>query len=613
VGHTKFRWLGWLFSGVFTALVFASACAGGDEADTSPGGGGKKDGGGTGASGGTGGGTGGSSGDGGGTGGTDGGPCVPAEEVCDGEDNDCDGEIDEGSTNIKTWYEDKDGDNYGVSTGESKVACTQPVGFAEEVGDCNDNDPAFHPGALETNCDDPNDYNCDGSVGFVDADGDTFPACKECDDTDQDVYPGATEVCDGKDDDCDGSADFPGGEMDTDGDGVIACAECDDTDPLNYPGNTEKCDGQDNNCNGLADFAGGEIDADGDGSYSCLDCDDNDNDNYPGNAEICDGQDNNCNNLADFPGGEGNADGDPAPSCIDCNDNNPNIYPGKAEVCDGADNDCNPTTFASGGENDNDGDTSLACADCNDNDPTNFPNNPEKCDGKDNNCNGDIDQSEVPANILCPNAPNSTSSSCNGAQGCGIGACSTNYFDVNGTYTDGCECLAAPTPVTTGQACGSSINLGTLADVSGAFVNQSGNIPVAGREIWYTFNGSDDADTNGDEYHVDVRFTTNPGNNYRMDVYRNSCPGGGGGTQLASAESNTTDWYTDFNQTNSPPGPCPGPLPCGEGNCAPTGPTGPPDLKNICNNNSAQYYVRIYSIGAPSCAQFTVQFSNGFY
>jgi hypothetical protein len=603
----KFRWLGWVFTGLFGALVFASACAGGDEADTSPGP--KKDGGaatGGGGSGGTGGGSGAT--DGGGVGG-DASTCVPTgEEVCDGEDNDCDGEIDEGSTNIKTWYEDKDGDNYGVSTGTSKVACSQPVGFAEEVGDCNDDDPAFHPGALETNCDDPNDYNCDGSVGFVDADGDTFPACQECDDTDADVYPGATEVCDGKDDDCDGSADFPGGEADADGDGAIACAECDDADPTNYPGNTEKCDGKDNDCNGGANFPGGEVDVDNDSSYSCEDCDDADKNNYPGNTELCDGKDNNCNNQADFPGGETNSDGDPVPVCLDCNDNDPNIYPGKAEVCDGKDNDCNTSTAASGGENDNDGDGSLACADCNDNDPTNFPNNPEKCDGKDNNCNGTVDQSEVPANILCPPVPQTSASSCNGASGCQVGACSTNYFDVNGNYPDGCECQGDP-PVSTGTSCGGAINMGTIADVTAQIVTVNGNVPTPGREIWYSFVGSDDADSNGDEYHVDIRFTSNPGNVYRMDVHRGGCPGGSG-VQLASGESSTTDWYTDFAQTNTPPATCSGTLPCGEGNCE-----GPPSVpgKNNCQNNTATYYVRVYSIGAPTCSKFALQFSNGFY
>ncbi len=307
--------------------------------------------------------------------------------------------------------------------------------------------------------------------------------------------------------------------------------------------------------------------------------------------------------------GKGTRTDDPAPKCLDCDDNDPDRYPGNTEKCDGKDNDCNPLTSASGGEVDNDGDNSLSCADCNDNDPTNYPGNTEKCDGKDNNCNGTIDQSEVPSNILCPNPPHTATTQCNGSSGCGILSCSANYYDVNGTFPDGCECAAAPSPVTTGNACGAAVNMGTLADNTAAKVTVTGNVPVAGREIWYTFLASDDADTAGDEYHMDVRFLTNPSNIYRMDVYRSGCPGSGG-TQLASGETQQTDWYTDFNQTNTPPGPCPGPLPCGEGNC-----NGPPaaDGKNFCNNNSATYYVRVYSVGAPSCSAYSLQLSNGFY
>lgn len=168
----------------------------------------------------------------GGSGGSSGDACVPQLELCDNVDNDCNGLVDDTTTGLFTWYEDKDGDGFGNSAVTQK-ACAEPAGFAPLPGDCNDDNPAFHPGASEANCDDPNDYDCDGTVGFVDADGDTFPACQECDDTNANVYPGAIEVCDGKDDDCDGSADFPGGELDGDGDGLIACADCDDSDPTN--------------------------------------------------------------------------------------------------------------------------------------------------------------------------------------------------------------------------------------------------------------------------------------------------------------------------------------------------------------------------------------------
>ncbi|MCA9599865.1 MAG: putative metal-binding motif-containing protein, partial [Myxococcales bacterium] len=337
-------------------------------------------------------------------------------------------------------------------------------------------------------------------------------------------------------------------------------------------------------------------------------CNDNDGQNFPGNTEKCDGKDNNCNGLADYPGGEVDNDGDGKYSCVDCNDNDPQVYPGNTEKCDGKDNDCNPATWASGGENDNDGDGSLSCADCNDNDPQNYPGNSEKCDGKDNNCNVIIDQAEVPVNILCPTPPHATSAVCNGGLGCGVGNnCAANWYDLDGTFSNGCECQAQPSPVNTGSVCSSAINIGTLSDVAQTTVTVNGNAPVSGRDIWYTFNATDDTDTNGDEYHMDVRFLTNPGNTYRMDVYRGGCSGSGG-IQIASAESSITDWKTDFNRTSTG---CSGITPCGEGNCHPA--SNPSSSWNFCNNNTSTFYVRIYNVGAPTCSAYSLQLSNGKY
>ena len=87
----------------------------------------------------------------------------------------------------------------------------RPDGFVVESGDCDDDQVAVYPGAPEEDCTDPVDYNCDGSTGYADLDGDGTPACNDCDDTDPDVNPYAAEVCnDGVDDNCDGSADEPG-------------------------------------------------------------------------------------------------------------------------------------------------------------------------------------------------------------------------------------------------------------------------------------------------------------------------------------------------------------------------------------------------------------------
>ena len=157
-----------------------------------------------------------------------------AEDICDSQDNDCDGGVDEGIT-IPIWYPDQDGDTFGVSE-EGIAACFRPEGTVPEPGDCDDQDTKINPSADEV-CDDQ-DNDCDGLIDdadelaevpgqtwYPDADGDgyalddalaegfcTAPAgyvetLGDCNDSDKSVNPGAVEVCqDGIDNDCSGGA-----------------------------------------------------------------------------------------------------------------------------------------------------------------------------------------------------------------------------------------------------------------------------------------------------------------------------------------------------------------------------------------------------------------------
>jgi len=81
-------------------------------------------------------------------------------EVCDGLDNDCDGLIDEG-LNSATYYSDADADNYG-DINNSRQGCEAPEGYVKNSGDCNDNNAAINPGADEIF--DGIDNNCDGQI-----------------------------------------------------------------------------------------------------------------------------------------------------------------------------------------------------------------------------------------------------------------------------------------------------------------------------------------------------------------------------------------------------------------------------------------------------------------
>jgi hypothetical protein len=263
--------------------------------------------------------------------------------------------------------------------------------------DCDDDQPDTWPGAPEL-CDELDD-DCDGLVppDEVDGDGDGELLCAgDCDDDDPTVHSDGVELCDGLDNDCDGApgAD-PDGEVDADADGSLSCDDCDDSRPAAFPGNPEICDGVDNDCSGSPDFdASGEVDADSDGSLSCLDCDDGDGANAPGNPEVCDGADNDCDGLPDADdAGEVDDDGDGALSCLDCDDAQPLAFPGNVELCDGLDNDCDGVSDADpAGEVDADGDGHLSCADCDDGEATAWPGNPEICDGIDNDCDPDTDE-----------------------------------------------------------------------------------------------------------------------------------------------------------------------------------------------------------------------------
>jgi hypothetical protein len=226
-----------------------------------------------------------------------------ADEVCDGEDNNCDGTIDEG-VEASDFFLDTDGDGYGATL-EMVTECTLPEGYAAVGGDCDDSSVAIRPDALEVcnsvddDCDgliddaDPDTHSSTKTTFYIDLDGDTFGtesetvlAClppedfvvdnTDCNDTDAAVNPGAIEVCNGIDDDCNDLIDDEPTDpttwfSDADGDGfgdalttTIHCdmpeahvaddTDCDDFDPDTYPGAPETgLNGIDNDCNGLID------------------------------------------------------------------------------------------------------------------------------------------------------------------------------------------------------------------------------------------------------------------------------------------------------------------------------------------------------------------------
>lgn len=82
-------------------------------------------------------------------------------EYCNGIDDNCDGNIDEGVA--PTWYADTDHDGYGDQN-TTLISCDQPQGYVINAGDCSDTDAYIHPGAME-DCTNLVDENCDGLLG----------------------------------------------------------------------------------------------------------------------------------------------------------------------------------------------------------------------------------------------------------------------------------------------------------------------------------------------------------------------------------------------------------------------------------------------------------------
>ncbi|MBT9557487.1 MAG: thrombospondin type 3 repeat-containing protein [Myxococcales bacterium] len=414
-----------------------------------------------------------------------------ATELCNAKDDDCDLAVDEGFPDLdqdtladcvdddddadqvpdttdncpvtaNTSQTDSDGDGKGDACEDDLDGDADP-----DITDCAPNDPTIRHGATEA-CNGA-DENCNGIVdeGFPDTDADGVMNCLDLDDDGDDVAD-FEDVCPLDDDpeqldtDTDGKGDAC--DTDDDQDGTPDVLDCGPTDPAVSPKATEICNSKDDDCDGVADEAGASgctdylYNGDGDSfgvgtSAQCLcapkapftavtggDCNDQNGQVFPGASEVCNGQDDDCDELKDEGAAVGCTDGyvdgdkdgvgtgDVVCACSgtagtaaiggDCNDADASVKPGALELCNGKDDSCNGLTDEQGSlgcqayykDADQDGTgssgeirclcapdesasfTAATSGDCNDADAEVAPAHPEVCDLKDNNCNGQLDE-----------------------------------------------------------------------------------------------------------------------------------------------------------------------------------------------------------------------------
>ncbi len=566
--------------------------------------------------------------------------CVPVPEECNLIDDDCDTTVDDG------FDLSSDNDNCG----ECGVSCSA---LPNADGNCTDGQceiTGCHAGWVDANnapgdgceyrcaasaeveslgngnCADGSDNDCDGRTDMDD------PGCSPC----------VPEFCDGRDNNCDGRTDE---DFDVDFD-PLNCGRCGVVCPVRpnavpicvlggcdircqvgfedrdgrasngceatcspTAGGESACDGRDNDCDGFTDE---EFVSTPCGTGLCVR-----NSVCHRGSEVCTPRsppartDTTCDNLDDDCDGRTDEDW-VATGCVGACVDTATCIAGVAacgtpaaadNLCNNVDDDCDGAVdeeyaaYTCGrGICMRNSMCALGIERC-----VEGPSRTETCNALDDNCDGTTDNDPPAPAVLCSPAPRGTVQCLSGA--CRMASCDPGWLDADGSTANGCECEMESTEGR-GEACSSAFNLddlrgGPFVDNAGADFTVRGKIAPAGDEDWFRFTAVDSADTTCDAYHVDVRFTSNPGAVFRMDVYRGGC--------ASTTCTNIADGYSYYTDHSSGSGT----TAVGECQCRASNTDG----FTICDDDGAVYYFRVYRApGSPGdCAEYAIRVTNGVY
>lgn len=198
----------------------------------------------------------------------------------------------------------------------------------------------------------------------------------------------------------------------------------------------------------------------------------------------------------------------------------------------------------------------------------------------------------------CPDVPHGDTA-CAGTT-CAISSCDEGWADVDGVVGNGCECEVPP-EAEGGETCETAIDLGSVSDTaSGETLTARGAIIPADDADWYTFLGADLPETDCDNFYVDVRFSSNPGDQFAFEVYAGDCS-----TSICAGDVLFT-YYTDYNDATS------GPEVRGECPCTATN---TPAL-NMCHDSSKRFYIKVRRASGThggTCEGYELAITNGVY